>query len=68
MIRCASTQMNLFYDRKFDVILPEQTYDLKLGFKSSHTAAIGAAKPADTFSIWVVARVSSRRTIGKAVA
>jgi glycosyltransferase involved in cell wall biosynthesis len=37
--------INLFYDQKFDVQPPELTYDLKLGFRSSHTMAIEAAKP-----------------------
>ncbi|MBA3962998.1 MAG: glycosyltransferase [Chthoniobacterales bacterium] len=38
-------EINLFYDPKFDVQPPELTYDLKLGFPSSHTMAIAAAKP-----------------------
>ncbi len=37
--------INLFYDPKFDVEPPELNYDLKLGFASSHTMAIDAAKP-----------------------
>jgi glycosyltransferase involved in cell wall biosynthesis len=37
-------RLQLFYDRKFDVQLVEEIYDLKLGFPSSHTAAIAAAK------------------------
>jgi glycosyltransferase involved in cell wall biosynthesis len=37
--------LHLFYDCKFDVQQVEETYDLKLGFLSSHTAAIDAAKP-----------------------
>jgi glycosyltransferase involved in cell wall biosynthesis len=37
--------MHLFYDRKFDVNPPEETYGVKLGFLSSHTAAIDAARP-----------------------
>lgn len=37
--------MNLFYDRKFDLGQPELNYDVKLGFPSSHTAAIAAVKP-----------------------
>lgn len=38
-------EMSLLFDRKFDVHPPEQTYNLKLGFTSSHTAAIDAARP-----------------------
>jgi len=38
-------EINLFYDPKFDVDPPELNYDLKLGFRSSHTMAIEAAKP-----------------------
>lgn len=45
LVRARLHQMNLFFDRKFDVNPPEQTYDLKLGFHSSHTAAIDAARP-----------------------
>jgi glycosyltransferase involved in cell wall biosynthesis len=37
---------HLFYERKFDVQPAEDTYGIKLGFSSSHTAAIAAAKPA----------------------
>jgi len=40
--------MNLFYDRKFDLGQPELTYDLKLGFQSSHTMAIDAVQPGAT--------------------
>ena len=36
---------NLLYDRKFDVGQVELTYDLKLGFASSHTLAIEAVTP-----------------------
>ena len=39
--------MNLLFDRKFDVLPPEENYDLKLGYASSHTAAIDAARPGD---------------------
>ena len=39
--------MNLLFDRKFDVLPPEENYDLKLGYASSHTAAIEAARPGD---------------------
>jgi glycosyltransferase involved in cell wall biosynthesis len=45
MLRARLHQMNLFFDRKFDVNPPEATYDVKLGFASSHTAAIDAATP-----------------------
>ncbi len=39
-------QRNLLYERKFDVGPIEETYDLKLGFRSSHTMAIEAAHAA----------------------
>jgi glycosyltransferase involved in cell wall biosynthesis len=45
MLRAQFHQKNLFFDRKFDINPPEETYDLKLGFESSHTAAIAAARP-----------------------
>ena len=45
MLRARFHEMNLLFDRKFDVHPPEQNYDLKLGFSSSHTAAIEAARP-----------------------
>ena len=45
MVRARLHQMNLFFDRKYDVNPPEETYDVKLGFASSHTAAIAAARP-----------------------
>ena len=45
MLRGRLHQMNLFFDRKFDVNPPEETYDVKLGFTSSHTVAIDAARP-----------------------
>ena len=44
-VRVRLQQMNLFFDRKFDVNAPAETYDLKLGFESSHTLAIRAARP-----------------------
>jgi glycosyltransferase involved in cell wall biosynthesis len=44
MLRARLHQMNLFFDIKFDVHL-EQTYGIKLGFTSSHTVAIEAARP-----------------------
>jgi glycosyltransferase involved in cell wall biosynthesis len=37
-------QRNLFYDRKFDIRPIEEAYDLKLGYRSSHTMAIEAAR------------------------
>jgi glycosyltransferase involved in cell wall biosynthesis len=36
---------NLLYDRKYDIGPVEETYDVKLGFTSSHTMAIAAVKP-----------------------
>ncbi len=45
MLRAKFHEMNLLYDRKFDVGQVELTYDLKLGFPSSHTFAIDAVTP-----------------------
>jgi glycosyltransferase involved in cell wall biosynthesis len=45
MVRARFHEMNLLFDRKFDVLPPEENYDLKLGYASSHTAAIEAARP-----------------------
>jgi len=45
MLRVRLQRMNLLFDRKFDVNPPSETYDLKLGFESSHTLAIRAARP-----------------------
>jgi glycosyltransferase involved in cell wall biosynthesis len=45
MLRARFHEMNLLFDRKFDVLAPEENYDLKLGYASSHTAAIDAAQP-----------------------
>jgi glycosyltransferase involved in cell wall biosynthesis len=45
MLRVRLHQMNLLFDRKFDSVAPEENYDLKLGFTSSHTMAIKMAKP-----------------------
>jgi glycosyltransferase involved in cell wall biosynthesis len=45
MVRAKFHEMNLLYDRKFDVGQIELTYDLKLGFASSHTFAIDAVRP-----------------------
>jgi 2-polyprenyl-3-methyl-5-hydroxy-6-metoxy-1,4-benzoquinol methylase len=44
-LRARLHQLGVFFDRKFDVNSPEETYDLKLGYESSHTAAIAAARP-----------------------
>jgi glycosyltransferase involved in cell wall biosynthesis len=44
-LRAKLHQVNLFYDRKFDVGQRELTYDLKLGFQSSHTMTIKAVLP-----------------------
>ncbi len=48
MLRAKFHEMNLLYDRKFDVGQVELTYDLKLGFASSHTFAIDAVRPGAT--------------------
>src|SRR5678816_4402533 len=45
MLRAKFHEMNLLYDRKFDVGQVELTYDIKLGFPSSHTMAIEAVRP-----------------------
>ena len=45
MVRIKLHMKNLLYTRKFDVGLVEETYDLKLGYPSSHTMAIAAVKP-----------------------
>jgi glycosyltransferase involved in cell wall biosynthesis len=45
MVRARLHQMNLFFDRKFDLAPAEDTYEAKLGFISSHTMAIEAARP-----------------------
>jgi glycosyltransferase involved in cell wall biosynthesis len=44
MVKARFHEMNLLFDRKFDVLPPEENYDLKLGYSSSHTAAIDAAR------------------------
>ncbi|PYL09203.1 MAG: glycosyltransferase/methyltransferase [Verrucomicrobia bacterium] len=44
-LRARLHQLGVFFDRKFDVHPPEETYDLKLGYESSHTAALAAARP-----------------------
>ena len=48
MLRAKFHVMNLLYDRKFDVGQVELTYDMKLGFPSSHTYAIESTKPGGT--------------------
>ncbi len=45
MLRAKLHEKNLLFDRKFDVGQVELTYDLKLGFASSHTFAIAAVRP-----------------------
>jgi 2-polyprenyl-3-methyl-5-hydroxy-6-metoxy-1,4-benzoquinol methylase len=45
MLRARFHDRNLLYDRKFDIGAVEETYDLKLGFTSSHTMAIEAVRP-----------------------
>jgi glycosyltransferase involved in cell wall biosynthesis len=44
VIRARLHSKNLLYDRKFDVEPVEETYNLKLGFTSSHTMAVDAVK------------------------
>ena len=44
-LRARLCTLCLFYDRKFDVEPVRDTYNLKLGYRSSHTAAIAAARP-----------------------
>jgi glycosyltransferase involved in cell wall biosynthesis len=44
-LRARLCQLSLFYDRRYDVKAVEDVYDLKLGYASSHTAAIAVAKP-----------------------
>jgi len=45
MLRAAFHSRNLLYDRKFDLGPVEETYDLKMGFTSSHTMAIDRVQP-----------------------
>ena len=45
MLRVRCHQIDLLYDRKFDVGTAAETYDLKLGYTSSHTMAIDAVEP-----------------------
>ena len=44
MLRARLHELNLLFDRRFDLLPVEHNYDLKLGFASSHTAAIDAVK------------------------
>jgi len=48
VLRAKFHAMNLLYDRKFDVGQVELTYDLKLGFASSHTFAIDSVREGAT--------------------
>lgn len=48
MLRAKFHENNLLYDRKFDVGQVELTYDLKLGFPSSHSYALESVKPGAT--------------------
>ena len=48
VLRAKFHAMNLLYDRKFDVGQIELTYDLKLGFASSHTFAIESVREGAT--------------------
>ncbi|MEP6937994.1 MAG: bifunctional glycosyltransferase/class I SAM-dependent methyltransferase [Chthoniobacterales bacterium] len=41
-------QLNLLYDRKFDVDANDEHYDLKIGYVSSHTLALAAVNPDGT--------------------
>ena len=45
VVRAKLHSKNLLYDRKFDVGPVEETYDLKLGYDSSHERAIQSVKP-----------------------
>ena len=45
VVRAKAHSKNLLYDRKFDVGAVEETYDLKLGYDSSHERAIQSVKP-----------------------
>ena len=45
VLRSKFHERGLLYDRKFDVEPVEENYDLKLGFTSSHTMAIGRVRP-----------------------
>ena len=45
MLRARIHQMDLLYDRKFDVGTPSRSYELKLDYPSSHTFALEAVRP-----------------------
>jgi glycosyltransferase involved in cell wall biosynthesis len=45
VVRAKLHSNNLLYDRKFDVGPVEETYDLKLGYDSSHERALQSVKP-----------------------
>ena len=45
VVRAKLHGKNLLYDRKYDVGPVEETYDLKLGYDSSHERAIKSVKP-----------------------
>ena len=45
VVRAKLHSKNLLYDRKFDVGPVEETYDLKLGYDSSHERAIKSVSP-----------------------
>jgi glycosyltransferase involved in cell wall biosynthesis len=45
MVRARLHKINVFFDAKFDVQPTAERYDLKLGYTSSHTAALNAARP-----------------------
>ncbi len=45
MLRARVHEMDLLYDRKFDVGTPARSYELKLDYPSSHTLALDAARP-----------------------
>ena len=45
MLRARVHQTDLLYDRKFDVDTPGRSYELKLGYPSSHSFALDAVRP-----------------------
>ena len=44
-VRARLCRLQLFYDRRYDMQADEEVYGLKLGFASSHSMAIAAARP-----------------------
>jgi glycosyltransferase involved in cell wall biosynthesis len=44
-LRARLCRLQLFYDRRYDVQSNEEVYGLKLGFDSSHSMAVDAARP-----------------------